>query len=250
MKKKILLTICIFIGVLLVIYMFLPSKVAVLGYHNIINYNDESNNMSIFVDKFDKEMKFLKDMGFKSLTLDEMNDYMNGKLKVGKKSVLITFDDGYRSNYEYAFPILKKYNLNAVVFIIGKETLNNNDTYFNKELIEKSKKKYPNIEFASHSFDMHDNHGARIMNYEEILNDFNEQKKVINTKYFAYPYGEYNDNMVNALKKYDYNLAFGFGYNTKFKKAYKTDNKYVIPRLSINSSMPLWKFKLRLFMIN
>ena len=85
MKKKILLTISILIGVLVVTYMFLPNKVAVLGYHNIINYDDESNDMSIFVDKFDKEMKYIKDMGFKSLTLDEMNDYMNGKLKVGKK---------------------------------------------------------------------------------------------------------------------------------------------------------------------
>ena len=93
MKKKILLTISILIGVLVVTYMFLPNKVDVLGYHNIINYDDESNDMSIFVDKFDKEMKYIKDMGFKSLTLDEMNDYMNGKLKVGKISVIITFYD-------------------------------------------------------------------------------------------------------------------------------------------------------------
>lgn len=97
---------------------------------------------------------------------------------------------------------------------------------------------------------MHDNHGARIMNYEEILNDFEEQKKVIDTKYFAYPYGEYNDKMINALKENNFNLAFGFGYKSDFKKAYKADNKFVIPRLSINSSMPLWKFKLRLLMTN
>lgn len=250
MKKKILLSLFSICLLLFIIYLFLPNKVAVLGYHNIINEDNETNDMSIYVKKFEKEMKYLKDMNFKTLTLDEMNDYMNGKLKIGKKTTLITFDDGYKSNYEYAFPILKKYNLNAVVFIIGKETENNSDTYFNKELIEKTKKEYPNIEFASHTYDMHDNYGARTMSYEEILNDFNKQKNIIDTKYFAYPYGEYNDNMINALKENNYNLAFGFGYKSDFKKAYKKDNKYVIPRLSINSSMPLWKYKLRLLLPN
>ena len=250
MNKKILISIFILITVLLIIYLFLPNKVAVLGYHNIVNINDESSDMSIYVKKFEKEMKYLKDMNFKTLTLDEMNDYMNGKLKINKKTVLITFDDGYKSNYEYAFPILKKYNLNAVVFIIGKETINNSDTYFNKELIEKTKKEYPNIEFASHTFDMHDNKRVTNMSYEEILNDFNNQQTVIDTKYLAYPYGIYNDTIINVLKDKKYKLAFGFGYDGDFKKAYKTDNKYVIPRLSINSSMPLWKFKLRLLLPN
>ena len=250
MKKKVLFVICLILIIVAgICIIYREQTIAVLGYHDFTSTKSE-NEMQIEIDKFEKEMKYLKEMNFKTLTLDEMNDYMNGKLKINKKTVLITFDDGYKSNYEYAFPILKKYNLNAVVFIIGKETINDSDTYFNKELIEKTKKEYPNIEFASHTFDMHDNKRVTDMSYEEISNDFNNQQTVIDTKYLAYPYGIYNDTIINVLKEKKYKLAFGFGYDGDFKKAYKTDNKYVIPRLSINSSMPLWKFKLRLLLPN
>ncbi len=248
MVKKIVLIFAFILLMGVSIYFLLPNKVAVLGYHGVISENNESNDMRIYVKKFEKQMKYLKKMNFKSLTLDEMECYMNNKCKIGKNTVLITFDDGYKNNYELAFPILKKYGFNAVVFLIGNRIENDEGIFFNKEYIEKTKKEYPNIEFASHSYDMHNNHEALNMSYEDYVNDFKKQKKLIDTKYYAYPYGEYNDDMIKVLKENDYNLAFGFGYDGDFKKASNKDNKYVIPRLSINSSMPLWKFKLRMLL--
>lgn len=247
MKKKVLIIVGIILLVGIIGYIALPNKVAVLGYHGLIEENDESNDMLINVDKFEKEMKYLKNMGYDSLTLEDMECYMNKKCKIKQHSVLITFDDGYISNYKLAFPILKKYNLNAVVFIIGSSVDNEAEGFFTKEYIEKTKKEYPNIEFASHSYNLHEE-GAINNTYEYFLDDFKKQSKVINTKYMAYPYGKYNDDLIKAMKDSGYKLGFGFGYNSEFEKADNKDNKYVIPRLSIESSMPLWKFKLRVLM--
>ena len=246
--KKIILVLSISIILLLIVYLFIPSKVAVLGYHSIIENRTPLSEAELDINKFEKQIKFLKKAGFKSLTLDEMECYMNKECKIGKKSVLITFDDGYLDNYKLAFPILKKYNFHAVIFLIGSRVENGNKTYFNKKYIEKTKEKYPNIEFASHSYNLHDNHTGINGNYDEYIKDIKKQKKIIDTKYYAYPYGEYNDEMVKALKDSGYELAFGYGYNVKFKKANFKDNKYAIPRLAIDSSMPLWKFKLRMLL--
>lgn len=175
-----------------------------------------------------------------------MKCYMQKKCKIKKNTVLITFDDGYLDNYEYAFPILKKYGFNAVVFIIGKTTFTNGESgYLKKDDIEKIKKEYPNVELASHSYNLH-YMDAINLSYEDYINDMKQQSKFLNTKYYAYPYGNNNDDMVKALKNQKYEMAFGFGPD--FRKASNKDDIFLVPRLSISGSMPMWKFKLRLFM--
>ena len=63
-------------------------------------------------------MKVLYDEKFKTITLEEIEQYVNGKISLPRKSILLTFDDGYEEMYKYVYPILKKYNLSAVVFLI------------------------------------------------------------------------------------------------------------------------------------
>ena len=222
----------------------LPNKVAVLGYHSFTNGNSDSD-MVINKDKFENQLKFLKKHNFKSLTLDEMNCYMEKKCKIKKNTVLITMDDGYLDNYDIAFPLLKKYGFNGVVFIVGRAVNDNSDGLFNKDYIEKTKKEYPNIEFASHGYDLHEIDTTNYK-YDDYINDIKLQEKILNTKYIAYPHGDYNEDFINALKDNNYKLAFGFGPD--FRKSSNKDNKYIIPRLSINGGMPMWKFKLRLLM--
>lgn len=69
---------------------------------------------------------------------------------------------------------------------------------------------------------------------------------VVNTRYFAYPYGHYNEDIIKVLKTKKYKMAFGFGPGKEHRKASRSDNIYIIPRLNITNGMPLWKFSLRL----
>lgn len=59
--------------------------------------------------------------------MNELNNAINGKMELPNKPILITFDDGYYSNYEYIYPILQKYNSKVSIFIVtdkvGKEIL-------------------------------------------------------------------------------------------------------------------------------
>lgn len=67
---------------------------------------------------FETQMKYFSDHGYTSISPDELYAALAGAGKLPDNPVLITFDDGYRDNYDNAFPILKKYKLKATIFVI------------------------------------------------------------------------------------------------------------------------------------
>ncbi|WP_169776887.1 polysaccharide deacetylase family protein [Campylobacter mucosalis] len=89
--------------------------VVVLMYHHIL---PESGFIASSVSEFLAQMKFLADNGYKTLTSSEFLAYKKGEFAPPKKSVFITFDDGWRDNFYYAYPILKQFNLNATIFLV------------------------------------------------------------------------------------------------------------------------------------
>lgn len=256
-KKRIIFLIVIsIIIVLFILYQYSNQKVAVLGYHSFYKDKSELIEESEFINdinSFEKQMKYLHDHNYKTLTLDEFYKWKKDELKIPRKSVLITFDDGYLSNYMYAFDILKKYDMNGVVFFIGKNAEEGKEEgtiydYMSFEIINRCREEYPNIEFASHSYDLHIS-GVANISKEDLDKDTKEMSKQGNFEYFAYPYGIYSDDMIDVLKNNNYKLAFGFGYkDNKHKKASKKDNDYLIPRLNISNYMSLSKFVIRLYL--
>ena len=246
-KTLIIISIPILIVVLIIIFpYFFPKKYAVLTYHDFTIGKPE-NNMQKNVDEFKKEMEYLKKHNYKTLTLKDVECYMNKECDLPRKSVLITFDDGWKNIYEYALPILKEYDFNGVIFYLGINIENYDSNFISKKELELIKKDYPNIEIASHTFNNH-NENAYTKSVEEFNEDFKNMEDVINTKYFAYPYGNYSDNYIKALKDNKYKLAFSFGGKDEFRKFNNKDNKYIIPRLSFSTTYPYWKFVLRMYL--
>ncbi len=89
-------------------------KIPILTYHKV-DTKFEFGITRVTPEQFEKHIKFLHDNGFKSLTVSGAR-----KIKqTDEKIICITFDDGYKSIIEYAFPILKKYNFIATVFVIS-----------------------------------------------------------------------------------------------------------------------------------
>lgn len=205
--------------------------------------NNSGNNLIVDLEKFDRELKLLQMMGYKTMSLEDFYCWKNGKCNKKHKSVLITFDDGFLNNYDYAFNLLKKYDMKAVVFLIGSYTKKNQ--FMNLETISKARKNYPNIEFASHSYDLH-YHGVKT--YEMVDFDAKEMKNIIDTTYFAYPFGDYNDEYIKALKDNQYKMAFTFGPKREHRKSDLKDDNYKVPRLNISNDMSYLKFLLRLLL--
>lgn len=250
-KQKIILFSTLILLITITI-LYHEQKIAVLGYHSFatkekIEHMEVKDNLIMDIKNFEEQLKYLKKHHYKTLTPDEFYCFKQGKCKIPRKSVLITMDDGYQSNYDLAFPLLKKYKMNAVVFCIGYNIENNLEQYMSMETIKKARKKYPNITFASHSYDLH-KQGAIKSGKEKLKEDFSKMNELLKAKYFAYPYGASSKEAKEILKEYNYNLAFGFGPDKEHKKASKKDDNYKIPRLNISNDMPLWKFKLRLLM--
>jgi peptidoglycan/xylan/chitin deacetylase (PgdA/CDA1 family) len=259
--KKIIVFLCVCLTILVILnsVFYHEQKIAILGYHSFYKdiselKNEDKNNPEFINDisKFEKQMKYLHKHHYKTLTLDEFYDWKKGKRKIPRKSVLITIDDGNLSNYMYAFPILKKYNMNAIVFFIGgaSESIGLESgtiyDYMSLSLIEKCKSEYPMIEFQSHSYNMH---GMDVTHFsvEDIKKDINFMKSINDFKYYAYPFGVYDDRMINELKNDGYIMAFKFGPGKEYRKARKSDDDYKIARLNISNRVSFAKFLIRLY---
>ena len=233
----------IIILITLILY-FSPTKIPVLTYHDFVDGNP-TNEMQINKKVFEKQMMYLNKMGYKTLKLEDIKCFIESKCDISKKSVLITIDDGWKSELEIALPILKKYNLNAVIFYLGENYDGKNENFMNLDDLKKIKEEYDNIEIASHSYSLHYD-DAYMLDLSGFVSDMKKMKKVIDSKYYAYPCGLYSQKYMDALEKEKYSLAFTFGQNNTHRKLTKKDNRYELPRLNFSTDMPLWKFVLRL----
>lgn len=269
MKRNIiivLIAICtLFILISCYIYIINKNKIPVLCYHNLATAEEKTNfesekDWTIDVKNFEEQLKYFKKHNYKTLTMEEFYEWKQGMLNLPQKSVLITFDDGFLSNYHYAFPLLKKYNMNATVFLIGEYVQNatqtdwdgNIKTYMPLELVEKSKEEYPNINFCSHTYGLHYHNSINEVSKEQMEKDFSVFKNnITDTKFIAYPFGQYNEDLINSWKSSDGLLAFAYGPTRKdYRKASRKDDNYKIPRLNVSHGMEIWKLSLRLLFGN
>src|SRR5215831_7301046 len=78
---------------------------------------------------FDEQMKYLHDEGYTTISLDDFVAFQNGKKRLPPKPIIVTFDDGFMSNYVFAFPILKKYGMTATIFVTLDPTAENFKKY-------------------------------------------------------------------------------------------------------------------------
>ncbi|NQT95437.1 MAG: polysaccharide deacetylase family protein [Candidatus Omnitrophica bacterium] len=93
-------------------------------YHHIDEYSEQSK-LSVSPESFEKQMKFLREHRYNIVSLDELAELIKSKKSLPHKTIVVTFDDGYKDNYTEAFPALKKYNIPAAVFVaankVGRE---------------------------------------------------------------------------------------------------------------------------------
>ena len=134
--------------------------VPVLMWHNLAE--ESSGDMTISVDTFRAQIEALHEAGFKTVSLQQLYDYVHFGTELPEKPIVLTFDDGYFSNYEYAFPILQEYDMQATIFAIGvsvgKDTYKDTDhamtPHFGadeaREMVDSGL-----ISVQSHTFDMH-----------------------------------------------------------------------------------------------
>jgi peptidoglycan/xylan/chitin deacetylase (PgdA/CDA1 family) len=267
MKKRIIILFIILVSIYFVSFSEITSgnsneNIPILMYHHL--EKDLNNNVVISPENFEDQIKSLKDDGYNTITAQQLYDYLNDSIQLPQNPVLITFDDGYLSNYEMAYPILKKYKMHAEFFVIASRILEEGvETSYPNE-IPKMKwdhlreiKDY--ITIQSHTWDAHYKlkssngneiaaiYGPAYINgkmenkkeYEErVKNDFIRSRNLIKEKLgydpiaISYPFGVTSNDAMNLAKA----AGFKLGFVINNKSVMKVDNQFELSRITVNGN--------------
>ena len=201
----------LFLTVVLIFLIFIiynktrKSFVLCLMYHSVDN---EKGKGGIFVNEFEEHIKWIKDK--KTFKMEELK---NLNYTLPKNSILITFDDGYKNNYTLAFPILKKYNMKATIFLntkfIGKD-----EFYLNWDEIKEM------YESGLVDFQLHTHSHQLTIKDISVLDFYDEESS---------PY----------FKRDSYNLFFEGNYDEKKDK----EKLYGLPVFKLRSKISIAGYK-------
>lgn len=229
--------------------------IPVLMYHHFRTEEvaaGDGANMTI--DEFEQHLKALKEAGYTTIFLNDLNHVMQqvqeGKemgitqpeLHMNDKYVVITIDDGYRSNYELAYPLLQKYNMKACISVITSR-IHHGYIYSSQE-IEKMSWENLNemqnsglIEVFSHTYDhkpvgdrTYEDVRSSVTKGEDMLDKELELRSPVNV--LTYPNGDYRKNMTVLMRAY-------MGYDLQLTTNSGVVNRHTsileIPRITVNS---------------
>lgn len=208
-------------------------------YHYVYEESNPPENMDanfIEVNVLEEELKYLSDNGYYFPTWSEVRDYLDGKIDLPKKSVVLTFDDG-PIYIELAVPLLEKYNIQATSFVITSY-------YDSKEMLDGWRDK--NLYFESHSHNMHRGggnigHGGifPVLSKQEALADLQQSIEYCGSgEAFAYPFGDYTEACEQVLQE----AGFLCAVTTEPGKCTPGADAYALPRVRMSGGQTLAEF--------
>lgn len=224
-------------------------KLPIIYYHLIDEPPKGIECKSIFIEprRFERQLKFLKWLGYKSILLDEFMDCFETKIMPKMRSIVITFDDGWLDNFTHAAPILRKYEMTATIFVIagmigkwnklsgGEE----GDYIVNEEQIR---------ELIRMGFDIQ-SHGMTHrrmtkLSDEEAVRELIESKRILESitqnpvSYFCYPFGDFNPRIEELAREAGYRAAV----STMQGKIHNPDETYCLKRIPVHHERSLFGF--------
>jgi len=189
------------------------QTVPVITYHKFSK--NKADAMTVTAKDFEEQMRFLKQQGYRVITMDEFFAFLDFKSQIPKKSVVITIDDGWRSTYEIAFPILKKYGYPATLFVYT-DLISPSDKALDWNLIREMAQGGIDLQCHTKTHRKLEKDGQESFRefFEAIKKELTESAKIIkrrlnkNVKYLAYPFGDTNPLVVAFLMKLGYRGGF------------------------------------------
>ncbi len=224
--------------------------VPVLLYHQLVTNRKyetiEKNDAIMSLEEFKKQMQMIAEAGYQTITLEQLQQHISGEVPAPKNSIVITFDDGYRSDYLLAYPVLKEVGFQAESFLVTsflQEDSGDEERLSTAEL-EKMKNVFT---FHSHSHALHTfayEHG----DLSELLTEnlmwdtdlslqtleFKGIKGTVDLDAFSYPYGKYDDRFQEILTF----LHVPLGFTTQKGYVEEGCDPLAIPRFGLYPERP------------
>lgn len=156
---------------------------------------------------FEKQLIYLRDGGYNVISMSDLANALYGRETLPPKPVIITFDDGWKSQYIYAFPLLKKYHDTALFYIYTNVT--DHERFMTWEDIKKMDEEGMTIggHTRSHPY------LTDIKNRAQLQDEIMVGKKILEehlgktVDHFAYPFGHYSSDAISVVKEAGYKSA-------------------------------------------
>jgi len=199
-------------------------SVPVLMYHHIL---PENGFLSISVRDFERQAKLLAEKGYRTLNAEEFFAFKKGEYSPPKKSVLLTFDDGWRDVYFYAYPIMKKYRLRGIVFLVTswveRASIKKAEFFPHshkecKNLVKKEPERvvlnWKEVEKMQDVFDFHSHTHTHfeddicLKEEFELSRELLKEKLGIESKHLCWPRGFYDERLLSLAKTCGYEIFY------------------------------------------
>lgn len=243
--------------------------VPVLMYHHVNHHKGDM--VTVTPEAFEGQMRYLSEAEYRILSLDDLVDYAMGEMPIAERAVAITFDDGYLDNYIFIYPILKRYNIKASIFIVtdwvdeaseclweddgnipyhkeGKELIAEgqaNKVIMNwdilREMVESGL-----VGIYSHTMS---HRRCADLNEQELVRELKSSKLIIEDMlkrpcpYLSWPKGAYNKNSVRVAADVGYRALF----TTMRGVARAGYDKNAIERVVVKDSIDWFKKRIRIY---
>lgn len=219
-----------------------PEGVSVLMYHMI---GDEQGNAAVMTEaNLRIQMNYLRDHGYHPITMQELYDYVTKGAPLPEKPVCITFDDGYLDSYTIVYPLMKEYGFPWTLFLITDDV----GKPYNRMTWDQLKEMANShaVTIASHTLShpkLH-NLATRAEKEKEIV-EANKALKYqlgIDNVWLAYPYGDYDDEVIDICKKAGIKMAV----TTDAGRVHVGSFPYDLKRAYIGNDISIARFSERL----
>lgn len=219
------------------------ADVPILMYHYISAAPSPTDKLrvglSVAPDVFEAQMKLLAESGFSSVTLFDLYDHLATGKPLPDKPVILSFDDGYRDNYENAFPILQKYGLRGTFFVLTAPADAADPAYLTWPMIK-------TMSDAGMDIQLHakDHVDLRQRNYDYLVWEIIGGRESIEghtgkpVVFMSYPSGKYDDAVLQFLQKHNFWAAV----TTQPGSRHTLTNALIWPRVRISGQTSLTGF--------
>jgi peptidoglycan/xylan/chitin deacetylase (PgdA/CDA1 family) len=228
---------------------FLP----VIMYHSIVDDSSKECQYVVTPETIENDMKYLKEHGYETILTEDLVNYISEDKPLPEKPVMITLDDGFYNNVYYLLPLLEKYDMKAIISVVGKfvdeasehDAHNPDYSYLTwKDISDISDS--PHFEIGNHTYDMHSTSSRKgcsmlynesTEEYSEILYaDLGKLQSLLETNVhikpvaFAYPFGYISRESIPVLQELGFIATFNCyekpNYITKDLKCLYGLNRY------------------------
>ncbi len=185
--------------------------IPIVTYHSVRPHIDgeseEQEQFDITPELLKKHLEYLKREGFTTISFETLADYFDGETSLPQKPVILSFDDSWKNQYIYAFPLLKEYKMTATFFVFTNSLDRKNHLTWEetREMQKAGMEIGSHTKFHPYLGDIKD--PAELKN--EIVGSKNILEESINAHItsFAYPFGEHATTSINEVKHAGYRTA-------------------------------------------